>query len=232
MPEIERLFGSVASVEQAATAIRRGARGRVKVAAASTLAMSLVAHAVGRFNQSHPEVMFDIRALPTRHVVEYVNTNQVDMGILDIPVPTGDLEVEEFCTSEIGCILHKNHRLAQKKQLTPKDLIDQPLLSFSEETLTAWRLREAFRAYGVPYVTKLVSNSTITVYSMIEQLQGVALVDTFALTSNAWPDLVVRRFIPKIEVKPRLLFLRGRPRSLIMQEFSAELRQSSNSLKI
>jgi Transcriptional regulator len=230
MPEVERLFGSVASVQHAASQIRQGLRGRITIAAVSTLAMSVVARAVGRFAQSHPEVTFDVRALPTRHVVEYVHNSQVDMGILDVSAPTGTLEVEEFCASEVGCLLHRDHPLARHRVLTPKLLQGQPLISFADDTLTGWRLREAFRQAGVDYETRLVSNSTVTCYAMIEPLQAIALVDPFTLMSQAWPNLVLRRFRPLLDIRPRFLFQRERPRPLVVQLFTNQLREVAQEM--
>ncbi|MBV7485309.1 LysR substrate-binding domain-containing protein [Bordetella sp. BOR01] len=230
MPEVERLFGSVASVQHAASEIRQGIRGRITVAAVSTLAMSMVARAVGRYAQAHPEVSFDVRALPTRHVVEYVNNSQVDMGILDVSAPTGTLEIEEFCSSELAAILHRSHPLARHATLTPKLLRGQPLISFADDTLTGWRLREAFRQTSVDYATRLVSNSTVTTYAMVEPLRAVALVDPFTLMSNAWPDLVQRRFAPTIDIRPRFLFQRERPRPLVVRMFTQTLREVAHEM--
>jgi len=225
IPEVERLFGSVQSVAQRAAEIRQGERGTITIAAVSTLAMSMVARAIGVFRREHPQVLFDVRALPTRHVVEYVNTNQADLGILDVPTPSGALEVEEFCEGEVSCVLRASHPLARHKALTPALLAGQTLVSFGEDTISAWRFREAFKAAGVQYETALVSNSTVTLCAMVAEIDAIALVDPFTLMSHAFPDLITRRFRPRLELRPRFLFSPGRPRSLIVGQFVQTLRQ-------
>jgi DNA-binding transcriptional LysR family regulator len=114
MPEIERMFGSIESVSQTAAEIRKGARGKLTIATVSTIGTSVVARAVGAFHKHYPDVSFVVHALPTRHVVEYVNTSQVDIGIIDVSAPTGTLEVEEFCSSEICCVMHRDHGRARR----------------------------------------------------------------------------------------------------------------------
>jgi len=230
MPEVERLFGSVESVNQAATEIRHGTRGRITVAAVSTITMSMVARAVAAFHRAHPNVVFDVRALPTRHVVEYVNTSQVDMGILDVPAPTGTLEVEEFCSAAVCCVMHQSHPLAKHAELSPELLHDHLLISFADDTLTGWRLREAFRSRNVPYRTGLVSNSTGTACAMVQGLAAVALVDPFTLMSQAFPELVVRRFVPTLDLRPRFLFSPMRPRSLIIDQFAEAVRDAAREM--
>lgn len=227
LPEVERLFGSMDTVEQTATEIRHGLRGRVTIAASSTIAISVLSHAIGRFYANHPLVSVDVRALPTRHVVEYVNTNQADMGVLDVPAPTGALQVEDFWHSEIVSVMRKDHPFAARKVLTPEDLEGQPLVSFGEETMTSWHLREAFRSRDIPFQVTFATNSTITACSIVAEVNGIALVDPFTLLSGAFPQLVVRRFEPKTPVHPRFLFS-SRPRSLIVSEF---VKQAMETIK-
>ena len=230
IPEIERLFGSVQSVAQRAAEIREGERGSITIATVSTLSISLVARAIGVFRREHSQVVFDVRALPTRLVVEYVNTNQADLGILDLPAPSGSLEVEEFCQGEVSCVLRASHPLAKYHTLTPALLADQTIVSFGEDTSSAWRFREAFKAAGVHYETALVSNSTVTLCAMVAEIDAIALVDPFTLMSHAFPDLVMRKFKPRMEVNPRFLFSPGRPRSLIVAQFVKTLRQVASEL--
>ncbi|ARP79787.1 LysR family transcriptional regulator [Bordetella genomosp. 8] len=229
MPEVERLFGSVESVRQAALEIRQGVRGRITVASVSALSMSVVAQAVNAFHQLHPQVQFDVRALPTRHVVEYVGTSQVDMGIIDVPTPVATLEVEEICKSEVVCVLHRDHPLARYARLTPEHLADWPIITFADDTFTGFRLREAFRERGVPYDTALVSNSTGTLCAMVQALNAVALVDHFILMTSAFPHLVMRRFSPRIDMQPRFLFSPMRPRSAIVAQFADAIRTAART---
>ncbi len=230
MPEIERMFGSIESVSQTAAEIRKGARGKLTIATVSTIGTSVVARAVGAFHKHYPDVSFVVHALPTRHVVEYVNTSQVDIGIIDVSAPTGTLEVEEFCSSEICCVMHRDHPLAAHDALTPPLLDGHKLISFGEDTVTSWRLHEAFRTYDVPYQVCLESNSTLTICAMVSQVGAVALIDPFTLTTNAFPGLVSRAFRPKLPVVPRFLFSPKRPKSLVVAQFVETIRACARQL--
>lgn len=230
MPEVERMFGSIETVSQTAAEIRKGARGKLTIATVSTIGTSVVARAVGVFHKLYPDVSFVVHALPTRHVVEYVNTSQVDIGIVDVSTPTGTLDVEEFCSSEICCVMHRDHPLAAHDELTPPMLAGHKLASFGEDTATSWRLHEAFRAYGIPYQVRLESNSTLTICAMVSQIGAVALIDPFTLTTNAFPELVSRTFRPKLDVIPRFLFSPNRPKSLIVAKFADTIKDCAQQL--
>ncbi len=225
LPEVERLFGTLDSVEQAATQIRHGVKGHLTIAASSTIAISALSHAIGQFHKTRPQVTVDLRALPTRHVVEYVNTDQADIGVLDVPAPTGSLQIEEFFQAEIVCVMRADHPLAREKTVTPQLLQGHTLVSFGDDTITNWHLREIFRTADCTFQPDFASNSTITAYALASQINGVALVDPFTLLSNAFPHMVARRFRPKLAVQPRFLFS-SKPRSLIVSEFVEEVRKT------
>ncbi|WP_345816855.1 LysR family transcriptional regulator (plasmid) [Paraburkholderia sp. PREW-6R] len=232
LPEIERLFGSVQSIAETAREIQQGQRGSIRVCTVSMLATTIVARAVGEFRKTHPYVEFDIRALPTRHVVEYVNNNQADFGILDVAAPSGTLEIEEFCSAELRCVVRKEHALAARKTITPKMLDREKLATFGDDTLTGWRLREAFRAQGRVFTSAFVSNSTPVLCALAREANAVALVDPFALMGASFPELVARRFSPAVPVEPRFLFAPGRPRSVIVDQFVAQLKATAHELAI
>lgn len=225
MPAIEHLFGSVESVDQLATQIKSGASGRIRIAAVSNLAMSLVAHALRDLRREHPALLCDVHALPTRHVIEYVNTSQVDIGILDVPYPTVHLQVEEFCVAELVCVMRRDHPLASQAEITPDLLQEHNLITFAHETLTGWSLREAFRGSGLRYEVSVTSNSSTAACSILAQAPDlIGLLDPFTLLSGAFPDLVQRPFRPRIDMRPRLLFPTGRPVSLLTAKFIQRLR--------
>ncbi|SAK66107.1 LysR family transcriptional regulator [Caballeronia ptereochthonis] len=230
LPEIERLFGSVQSIAETAREIQQGHRGSIRVSTVSMLATTIVARAVGEFRETHPYVEFDIRALPTRHVVEYVNNNQADFGILDVAAPSGTLEVEEFCSAELRCVMRAGHRLAGRKTITPKMLDKETLATFGEDTLTGWRLREAFRAQDRMFTSTFVSNSTPVLCALVREANAVALVDPFALMGRSFPDLIARPFSPAVPVEPRFLFAPGRPRSVIVNQFVLQLKKTADQM--
>lgn len=229
LPEVERLFGNLDSVEQLATQIRHGVKGHLTIAASSTIAISAISHAIGQFYQHHPSVSVDVRALPTRHVVEYVNTDQADIGVLDVPAPTGTLQIESFFPAKIVCVMRTDHPLAKQKAITPQQLVNQTVISFGDDTMTNWHLREAFRSCDVPFEIDFASNSTITACSLASEVNGIALVDPFTLLSNAFPNLTMRQFQPTVTVQPRFLFS-NKPRSLIVTQFVEQVVETAKEM--
>lgn len=219
MPEIERLFSTLTSVERVADEIRSGQKGHVKIAAVGNLAASLVAVAVARFTESRPAVRIEIQALSTRKVAEEVSNNQVDLGLTDVPFPGGYFESIELCRSQIACIVPRSHPLADRAHVTPKDLAHCRIISFADDTMTGWMLREAFRAQGVAYPQYVVTNQTMTACVLAQLGAGVALVDAFPLLPQAPAELAVLPFRPTVEFRPTVICPPARPVSVVADQF-------------
>jgi DNA-binding transcriptional LysR family regulator len=219
MPEIERLFSTLGSVEQAADEVRRGQKGHVKIAAVGNLTTSLVASTVARFIESRPGIRVEIHALSTRKVAEEVSNNQVDLGLVDVPYAGGYFESIELCRSQIACVVSRRHGLANKKQVTPSDLAECRIISFGDDTMSGWMLREAFRAKGIAYPLSIVTNQTMTACVLARKGVGVALVDAFPLLPEVPSDLAIIPFRPTIEFRPTVICPPARPVSIAADQF-------------
>lgn len=224
IPQVERLFGNVTAVQQLAEEIRNGFAGSLTVATVATLASSIVANAISRFHEEHPKVQFDLKALSTKHVLEAVASNQVDIGIIDVSESGPEMDVTELCRAEIGCVMRTDHPLAKLVHVSPGDLSQETLITFAEDTHSGWRVREAMRKKRLPSRIAFTVNHTVSAYSLAQAGSGVALVDSFPMLAGSFPELVIRPFRPAIELRPRALLSKTRPISLIAGMFVATLK--------
>lgn len=230
MPEIERLFGTLTVIKSLADEAREGLSGTISIASVTTLSMSLVAKAIENFHRTHPRVRFDIQSLPTRLAVQYVATNYVDLGVLDAPTAALDMETVELCRSRVGCVLRRDHPLAKRSFVEPRHLVDENVISFSDETTTGMLLREAFHSSNIAYNVHLTVNHTMTAYTLVRRGVGVALVDSFPLSSGDYTDLIIRPFSPTIETRVCVVFSSTRAVPIVARKFVHALRQAASEM--
>lgn len=222
-PQVERLLGDVASVEQVAEEIAEGYAGRVTLASVSTLATALVPEAAERFRRTRPKVRLQISALPIRPVVEMVSNNQVDLGLLHHPLGEPDLNAIDLCESEVICALPEGHRLAGKDVITPADLVGETLISYSDQTWIGLQVRDSFRLRNAPCPITVVTNHSYFACTLVRGGGGVALIEPFPIASGAFPDLIARRFRPEIVLRPRVILFASRPVSHLTRQFIDEI---------
>jgi DNA-binding transcriptional LysR family regulator len=228
LPQVERLFGQVDAVQHLTQEIRSGHAGNLTVASVATLSSTIVGMAISRFNESHPNVLFDLRALSTRQVIESVMNNQVDVGVIDVPEVSVDVEMNELCRAELACVMRHDHPLAALTQISAADLSGENIITFAEDTRTGWSVRDALRKKRSSARILFTVNQTFSAYALAQAGSGVALVDPFPMLSGVFPELAMRPFRPIIQTRPCSLLGKLRPVSTIAREFVAELRTVAN----
>lgn len=230
MPEIERLFGTLTVIKSLADEVREGLSGSISIASVTTLSVSLVAKAIENFHQTYPGVRFDIQSLPTRLAVQHVATNYVDLGVLDAPSGVLNMETIELCRSRVGCVLRRDHPLAKRRHIEPRDLADETVISFNEETTTGMLLRKAFHSANLAHTVDFTVNHTMTAYTLVRRGVGVAIVDSFPILGGDYADLVVRPFHPVVETCPCVVFSSTRAVPIVARNFVQALKQAAQEM--
>lgn len=106
--------------------------GEIVLACGITEATKVMAQCVKKFKQLYPEVVFHIRNGNSDFIIENVNNGLVDIGFVLEPVNVEKLEFLKMNNEErYGIITKKDSLLAKKKYITPKDLINIPLINTS-----------------------------------------------------------------------------------------------------
>ncbi len=213
LQEVERLHGSIEAIDSLAAGMREGTVGRIAIAAASTLALSLIAPALGRIRNDHPGVEFDLRSYATKEVVDQVRDGHAELGIIDVFVDEPELQAIEFGEGEVICAMTSDHRLAGQKFIGADQLAGEPLILFGPETRIGLSAREALELER-PVIPAATVNQSAVACALAREKLGIALINSFfVLRSRMFPDLVYSPLRPRIALHPRILARRGRPLS-------------------
>ena len=162
--------------------------------------------------------------------------HEVDLGFG--PAPAKDLdsraialcETTDLCESEFVLVLPEGHALAERRTTNPRDLMDFPVVSFPQDTPTGFVLTETFRVAGVPYNVAIEANQTNTVCSLVRAGSGIALINSLALLSDDFPDLIVKPFRPLIPVRTCVCASRYQPLSHLATEFIRQMKETSTEI--
>jgi len=225
MPKVDQIFRAVEDVEHLAEEISGGGVGRISLATVSTLNTAIAMSAVASYRKIRPNVVFDIRALSTKDVMELVSNNQVDLGLLDVEQGEGYFETQELCRALIGCVVPRDHRLAGRRSVRPKDLKGEVLVSFTDDTMTGSALRERFRIADTSLKISITSNQSLAACVLAQSGAGIALVDPFPMLTGLFPKLTIIPIDPPIEIRPRIIFPPTRPLSIAAGEFVHMIKQ-------
>jgi len=216
-PEVEGLFEKLSGIEKLARDLRDNRSGLLSVASTSTLTNAFIADAITRFREARPGVRVLLEVTHTQRTVELATAGQIGLGFIHAPMESPLLHFEKLTTAEMICILPRDHPLAGKASLGPKDLSRHPLVTNIRNSISP-RVEEAFRRLGIERDFVVACNQTIAVYALVEAGAGIGLVEPW-VGADLFPSLVRTRFRPRIEISPRALYARSQPLSRLAADF-------------
>jgi LysR family transcriptional regulator, low CO2-responsive transcriptional regulator len=103
-------------------------RGELVIAANEAICIYVLPRVFAEYIKKYPNVQLSVDRSYGARVVEAVMDNLADFGIAQLPVQEKKLQAVKIHTDEIVLLLPGKHPLANKRYVTPRDLIGQPLL--------------------------------------------------------------------------------------------------------
>jgi DNA-binding transcriptional LysR family regulator len=205
LADLDRIFEGVDRVNRLVEDMRDQKVGTVHIAATPTLADNLVPPAVALFRKTRPAVRVTIHTMDNLSVVSAVAKEQVDIGLALSPAGWREGRVVDLGSANLVCIVPKDHPLAARASVTPQDLADEPLISFSRSLPLGHLVEQVFRAAGVPQRISLEVNQSSLAAALVRVGAGVAILDPFWLLDDADRQIVKLRLEPSTPIAAHAL---------------------------
>lgn len=213
LPQVEQVRNELTAITLLIRQLREGHAGQVVVASAASLGHAFVTPAIAAFSQANPDIRIEVRMLPTFQVADLVAQSQADFGLVHEPTVNPYIDGENLVQGEAVCFLSKDHPLAARRTLAPRDLQDTPLLCYREDTAIGSRVRKAIADAGFRREVDIVINQSEQALDLAEAGAGVAIVEPFLFLARPRPGLVGVPFRPSVPFMLRMIRARERPRS-------------------
>ena len=203
--DLDRVFEGVERVNRLIEDMRDQKVGTIHIAATPTLADNLVPPAVALFRKTRPHVRITIHTMDNLSVVAKVDNEQADFGLALSPAGVREGRIVELGAADLVCIVPSGHALAGRVSVTPHDLADVPLISFSRSLPLGHLVEQAFRAAGIAQRIALEVNQSSVACALVRAGAGVAILDPFWLLDGADRQIVKLRLEPRTPVAAHAL---------------------------
>jgi len=227
-PEVDRIFADIEYVQRVAEDLPRLRAGRLHIAAIPSMAITVVARALGTFVQKHPSVTISTSTVLNFEVPELVINRRADLGLAFMPIPAHGIDVEEIAQTQIVAVLPDGHPLLEKRVVTPPDLTGYPLISFSNSLPIGKWIEAAFRDFGINQPMAVEVGNSFVACAFARAGSGVALIDQLATESGAFADLHIRPVEPRLGISAVMVRPQEHRLSMLAEAFADELRQGSS----
>jgi len=144
----DRIFELYGEMENGVRELTGEISGALTIGASTTIADYMLPTLLGDFNTRYPEVAIHLKVSNSDGIVSMVESNAIDLGVVESPVGNKNLVVETCKQDQLVAIVPPGHPLARQQQIHFSALLDYPFICREEGSGT----RDVINGYldGLP----------------------------------------------------------------------------------
>ncbi|SFC77553.1 DNA-binding transcriptional regulator, LysR family [Polaromonas sp. OV174] len=221
--EVGALYQSVQRVNEVAENLAENRVGKLRIACSPSLGLSLMPRAIAAFGQRYPEVRIVLNTLIPTMMLQALLTQQIEFGVAYMPVIHPSLEARLLYENRIVAVLPDSHPLASRTSISPHDLINEPLIGYSNDIPLEQLVRQLFAGEEMQPTPKIEVQQAHVACAMVQAGVGVALVDEITVRGPIWSNVVVVPVDASVSAPINVFHVMLEPQSRLAQEFIALL---------
>ena len=219
--EVERSYVGLDRIAQSARHLRERRAGVLRVAAMPALCNGFLPRFAGAFLAERPELDFALFGLVSNTVLDWVVSEQCDLGFAAAPVEHADVAAQKLPAVRYVAVVPEGHRLASRRALRPRDFAGEAVVALGPTTPSRFRVDDVFSRHGVTRKIRVETPLSEIACALVASGVGISVVDPFTAAEYSRRGVVVRPFEPAIEFQIAALHPPHRQPSAIAREFVA-----------
>lgn len=226
--ETEQGLLALARVERCAADILEGTTGTITVASNGVAAFNMLPAIISEFHNENPQIRVDLRVHSSLQIARWVGGRQVDIGLIDVPVPVAGLDLELFKLPCV-CITRSSDKLAKAKIVTPAMLSGRTVIGVTGDHQIDRNLDRILAE------SKTVAGRNLTAYyfaimrNLVREGAGVAIVDSINGKLELSDGVCWRPFMPQIDFELALITASDQSRRKPAELFLNKIRHRLSS---
>lgn len=224
--EVRANYTCLDRLSDIARQLARYESGTLRIAAAPSLAISILPTAIRRLLNDCPDVRLLLEVHSPEGVLDCVQNREFDIGITAVSSADPSLTITPFCQVEAVCILLADHALAKKKIVRPEDLDGQPFITLGASSESRKKIDLVLQQAEVQPATMAETQTASVACAMVNQGIGVSLLDFLTFSVISKPPLICRTFRPRVVINYVTVKPRGRPSARVTERFENVLKST------
>ena len=213
VPVFQRLLREFDDTVTGVRDIARHGGGSVRLGALPSFAAGLLPDIIVRFRDRFPRVALTIKDAIASRVMEFVLSEEVDLGVVGGEPIHADLEIIHRAQDRLNVIYPAHHPLARIKRVGVEELAAFPLILMDPATSVRATVDAALVAAGHRVEAACEVTYMMTAVGMVRAGLGITILPESAHEIRAEPDLVARTIDDPHFVRP-IAVVRKRRRTL------------------
>ena len=172
----EKIFELENQAEESIRDFQQRKGGHIRILSSESFGDYYLPQIIIRFNKAYPFVQVSMNILPTEQVAENTASLNCDLGFISYPVAHKKLVIREVLEDRLVIITSRQHSLAAKKRLTPKDLQGQPFIMHEKDSAPRRTIEKFMRQRNIEVEIPLALSSNRAIKRAVEEGIGIALI--------------------------------------------------------
>jgi len=175
LPYAERLLNLHNEAKLAITELNATPKGKILIGANEATCIYVLPQIFALFKKKYPEVQISIYRNFSKKVVDKILENQLDFGIVTLPVANRDLNVVPIAEDELWLVTSPSHPLASRRSVNLNELVPHPII-FHKAGTTRERLMKHFGKLWDKLNISMELASIETIKKFVSIGMGVSIV--------------------------------------------------------
>jgi DNA-binding transcriptional LysR family regulator len=176
-----QIFGAVGQAERAMEELRGLSRGRLSVAAGTTIGVYLLPEIFVRFRQEYPGIQMHMEIANGEVIRNRLLEGAVDVGLTEVEIDDDRFESVAFMKDRLVAIAAPNHALAGKRSIKPAELCGYPFVIRETGSGTKSLVERALTERGLSVKAVMSLGSTEAIKRAVAAGVGVAIVSSLTV---------------------------------------------------
>jgi DNA-binding transcriptional LysR family regulator len=175
----ERIFELYNQLDNSVRELTGDISGVLILGASTTIAEYMLPVLLGDFKAKNPEVTIRLKVANTDGIVNMVENNAIDLGVVEAPVNNRNLVVEECRTDQLVLVVPPGHELAKEQVVPIRTVIKYPFICREEGSGTREVMIESMQAAGINIADMNIAmelGSLEAIKGAVEAGMGVSII--------------------------------------------------------
>jgi DNA-binding transcriptional LysR family regulator len=134
-PTAVRILSSIKAIPGLLSEARIDTGVPLRIICHPRLISGLIVPAMILFAEQQPHARMKLEVYPRRYLGQHILEDSFDIGVCNLPLPVGDIQVEVISRAAVHVLLPREHPLAARDWLGPKDMASSRYIALDETTL-------------------------------------------------------------------------------------------------
>ena len=188
---------ALSRVSQRISEIRSGSTGSIRIATNGAMAIHFLPPLIAAYQRDHSDVKIEILVRSSRQIADWVSSRQIDIGLIDTPVPVAGLNAKLF-SLECVCVMHKDDPLSTRNIIHPNDLANRSIISITGQHTVDRQLDAYLTTAGVAVERHISSYFFAIARNIIAVGNEIAIIDPTNGKANLNDGVTWGSFVPRI----------------------------------